>query len=91
MWQRINVDDSAEIRSVGFVYVCCSVWQCVAVCGRESCRVLQSVTVCCRVLQGVAGCCRVLQGVAVCSSVWQCVNMNDPPEIRFLGFFLSVL
>ena len=40
--------------------VCCSVWQCVTVCG----FVLQFVAVCCNVLQCVAVCCRSFLGVS---------------------------
>jgi len=62
-----------------FETVCCSVLQCVAVCGSVMqcftvcCNVLQSVAVCGSVLQCVTVCCSVLQRVAVCCSLLQYV------------------
>jgi len=71
-----------------YVFVCCSVLQCVTVCHSVSCSVLQcvAVRVCMSlfhmrvspeyatqcVLQYVAVCCSVLQCVAVCCSELQC-------------------
>jgi len=68
--------------------LCCSVWQCVAVCsdprrfsptcvlqcGAVCCGVLQCVAVCSDPLRSSSAC--VLQCITVCCSVLQCVVVH---------------
>jgi len=90
-----NAPDDTK-KASEWIYVCCSVLQCVAVwcsvvqCVAECCRVLQCVAVCCSVVQCGAVCCRVLQSVAVCCSELQWVALSCS-ELQWVAVSCSVV